>query len=1185
MKNIYFTTLIALFSFQAFGQIQLPAYNTYQQEMDVAYQQYPTVPRGILEAVSYKMTHFSHIDDSYQESCFQLPSVNGVMGVMDDQTGYFRNNLLLISQLSGYSISEIKTDPQKNILAYASAYSHLLINMGISPTDINEHDRVITELSEIPLDHDPVNDYAMNARLYGVFSLLKGFNVTASAQVNLEEIFGLNNLKVLSSTDVSVLDTTVTTNSGVNYISQMRTSQYGPAIWSATPSCNYGSRNGTAIDGVVIHTTQGSYAGSISWAKNCSSSVSFHYIIRSSDGQVTQMLLESKKGYHARSANSHTIGIEHEGYVNDASWYTNAMYASSANLTRDITQSGYGILPTRTYFGPGNSGASLTLGTCVRIKGHQHWPNQTHNDPGINWNWKKYYNLINNGSPTVATAATGSYFDTGGASGNYSNDERSLYLIQPTGASTVTLNFTAFDLENNWDYLIVYDGATTAATPLATLTGTSIPNNITSTSGSILVEFRSDCATSKGGWALTWASNGSGGSGGNNGGGTGGNTDITPPSTSVANGNNWETTNFTKSFSDADNSGGSGLKEKYYQVIDYNGTEWRANDGNGFLKDNFDIAINGDWAQQVGSWSISNNALQQTNQTESNSNIYALLDQNSNNQFLYNFSARIEGSGTNKRAGIHFMSDDGSLTNRGNSYFVYFRSDNNKIQIYKVTGDAIHLEQEAPYSINDNMWYDYKITYDKVTGKIDVWVDDDHAISWTDATPITSGDYVSIRSGNCIFKVDQINVYHGRSSTEPISVGVASTNDLRFQNPTPSTSAGKIKSIVIDNENNVSAIGSKNVNVDWTPPSDVTSLNDGTAADINNTSSSTQLSANWTASVDVNSSVAKYWYAIGTTAGGTNVRNWTDNWFSTDLTATGLSLTIGTTYYISIKAENGAGLMSNVISTDGQIVDNPSGTPTASFIVHNAAGCANDPIALSNNSSNATAYQWSVNGGATINNPTATNPTATFPATGTYDVTLIATGTGGATDTDVQSIYVTVEDAPIANATLSDTLICATNPMVTFTNQSLNADNYIWGFGDGTTSTDVSPWHNYNNPGVFNVSLTAINGNCPSDVIFMTVEVGDCSGIEEENSLNLSVFPNPVSDELTILYRNATSNRFSISLYDLTGRKVAVLFEGVQSIGNQTLHFNVAKNNLAKGNYHLVFKGSDINKVKSVIVK
>ncbi len=1176
MKNIYIASLIILLSFQGFGQIQLPITNTYQQEMDVAYQQYPNVPKGILEAVAYKMTHFSHIDNSIQKSCFQLPSVNGVMGLMDDQTGYFRNNLLLVSQLSGYSVSEIKTNPQKNILAYAAAYNQLMQNMGISPTNINEHDRIITELSEIPLDHSSINDFAMNARLYGVFSLLKSFHTPASNQLNLEQVFGFNNLKVLSSTNVSILDTAITSNTGRAYVSQMRSSQYGPALWNPTPSCNYSSRNGSAITGVVIHTTQGSYAGSISWAKNCSSNVSFHYIIRSSDGQVTQMLLESKKGWHARSANPYTIGIEHEGYVNDGSWYTNAMYTSSANLTRDITQSGYGILPTRTYFGPGTTGTSTTLGPCVRIKGHQHWPSQSHNDPGPHWNWKKYYNLINNGSPTSVTSATGNYYDTGGASGNYSSDERTLYLIQPTGASTVTLNFTAFDLENNWDYLIVYDGTTTAAPTLATLTGSSIPNAITSTSGSILIEFRSDCGTNKAGWALNWSSNGSGG---------GTTSDIIPPSTTVSNGNTWETANFSKSFSDTDNSGGSGIKDSYYQVIDYNGTEWRANDGNGFLKDNFDFSINGDWAQQVGSWSISNNAIQQTDQTVSNSNIYALLDQNISTKYLYDFTARIEGSGTNKRAGLHFMSDDGSLTNRSNSYFVYFRADNNKIQIYKVTNNVINLEQQIPYTINDNTWYNYKIAYNKTTGTIDVWVNNIHAISWTDANPITSGDYVSFRNGNCIFKVDQVNVYHSRNNSETINVGAGTSNDLRFQNPAPSIFAGKIKSIVIDNANNVSAIGSKSVNVDWTPPSDVTNLYDGTAADINNTASSTELSANWTASVDVNSSVSRYWYAIGTTPGGTNVRNWTSNWFSTDLTATGLSLTVGTTYYISIKAENGAGLMSNVVTTDGQIVDNPSGTPTSSFIVKNAYSCANDSIELTNTSSNATSYQWSVNGGATINTPTITNPYAIFPTTGNYDITLVATGTGGATDTQVQTIYVDVQDAPVAAVSASDTLICSSDPMVTFTNQSLNADSYIWGFGDGTSSTDVSPWHNYNNPGIFNVSLTAMNGNCPSDVLFMTIEVGDCSGIEEEDNLNLSVFPNPVSEELTILYTNTSNKEISVSLYDITGRKVATIFNGNQSLGNQTLHFNIAENNLAKGHYSLVIAHDDYKKVKSVIIK
>jgi N-acetyl-anhydromuramyl-L-alanine amidase AmpD len=148
---------------------------------------------------------------------------------------------------------------------------------------------------------------------------------------------------------------------------------------------------------------QGSYAGCISWFQNTAAQVSAHYVVRSSDGQVTQMVLESNKAWHVGNENPYTIGIEHEGYIADATWYTTAMYTSSAAIVRDICTSGYGILPTTCYAGAASSGANV-LATSVKIKGHQHFANQTHVDPGINWNWATYYNLIN---PVTCAAPTG----------------------------------------------------------------------------------------------------------------------------------------------------------------------------------------------------------------------------------------------------------------------------------------------------------------------------------------------------------------------------------------------------------------------------------------------------------------------------------------------------------------------------------------------------------------------------------------------------------------------------------------------------------------------------------------------------------------------------------------------------------------------------------------------------------
>ena len=94
--------LIATVLFSLHTKAQTTIFNTYQAEMDLAYQQYPDVPKGILEAISFTTTHFSNITDATPESCFGLPHVYGVMGLTQDGQGYFKNNLSMVSRLSGY---------------------------------------------------------------------------------------------------------------------------------------------------------------------------------------------------------------------------------------------------------------------------------------------------------------------------------------------------------------------------------------------------------------------------------------------------------------------------------------------------------------------------------------------------------------------------------------------------------------------------------------------------------------------------------------------------------------------------------------------------------------------------------------------------------------------------------------------------------------------------------------------------------------------------------------------------------------------------------------------------------------------------------------------------------------------------------------------------------------------------
>lgn len=418
--------------------------------------------------------------------------------------------------------------------------------------------------------------------------------------------------------------------------------------------------------------------------------------------------------------------------------------------------------------------------------------------------------------------------------------------------------------------------------------------------------------------------------------------DITAPTTAISTPSVWDTTTFVATFTDNDNSGGTGVEKSFYQVSDFNGTEWRANNTRGFFQDDFNgPAIHPDWTNKSGLWSIATGSvLQQTDEANANTNLYAALTQTTiSNRFLYHWTGTMSGSGTNRRAGFHFFCDQPDSSNRGNSYFVFFRLDNDKIQLYKVinnswgTGPVL----DTSFNFNANQAYDYKLSYDRVSGKIKVYVDNVLSAEWTDSSPINTGTHVSFRSANCIYKVDNFKVYRSRNPTATIYVGNGASNYARYQNPNPVTPSGKIRTIITDGAGNLSTVVVEDLNIDWTNPSVVSSLNDGVALDIDTTANGTQLQANWLGAFDANSGVSKYYYAIGTTAGASNIIGWTSVTASTSsITVTGLSLINGQKYYISVQSENFAGMRSMVVTSDGQIYSN--GVATSIHDAHDYSG-------------------------------------------------------------------------------------------------------------------------------------------------------------------------------------------------------------------------------------------------------
>ena len=385
--------------------------------------------------------------------------------------------------MSGFTIDEILEDPNINVLAYAKACELMAGQMGIRSHKAEDYVPVIEALSELPLD-EKKDEIPMKLMLYSVYRELG---------TDIETLFG-DDYAWLSGDTLTFTKET----------------DYPYAIWIPAPECNYEERT-KDVSAVVIHYTEGSYAGCISWFQNCDSQVSAHYVIRSSDGQVAQMVREKDKAWHARTANGYTIGIEHEAYGDIISFFTEAMYHSSADLVRNICQrydaiNGYRTLCTDTL----DNGTALDSGlhnlggegACIQIRGHQHYPDQSHTDPGPYWCWDYYYKLINDG--TLAMPLGGHGVSEGDFNHlNYGDDERRIWVIRSDDDTQITLTFNSFNLEPNYDFLWIYDGDNVFAPKLGRWNTTS-PGSVTSSGNAMCVEFRSDCATTAQGWQAHW---------------------------------------------------------------------------------------------------------------------------------------------------------------------------------------------------------------------------------------------------------------------------------------------------------------------------------------------------------------------------------------------------------------------------------------------------------------------------------------------------------------------------------------------------------------------------------------------------------------------------------------------------------------------------------------------------------
>ncbi|MFN5209330.1 MAG: CUB domain-containing protein [Bacteroidota bacterium] len=105
----------------------------------------------------------------------------------------------------------------------------------------------------------------------------------------------------------------------------------------------------------------------------------------------------------------------------------------------------------------------------------------------------------------VLTAASGTISDGSGSS-NYAMNANCSWIIQPPGATSITITFTAFATEANYDFVKIYNGTNATGTLLGTYSGTTLPSALTVPSGYAFVEFTSDNIVAAAGFSLNYTS-------------------------------------------------------------------------------------------------------------------------------------------------------------------------------------------------------------------------------------------------------------------------------------------------------------------------------------------------------------------------------------------------------------------------------------------------------------------------------------------------------------------------------------------------------------------------------------------------------------------------------------------------------------------------------------------------------
>jgi N-acetyl-anhydromuramyl-L-alanine amidase AmpD len=157
--------------------------------------------------------------------------------------------------------------------------------------------------------------------------------------------------------------------------------------FAAQTNYTQAKRAESAIRFIVIHVSEGSFAGTVSWLRDPKAHASANFVV-GRQGQVQQLVPLHDIAWHAGNwaYNVRSIGIENEGVTDDPAGFTKAQYRSAARLAAVVARRA--LIPIDRH----------------HIIGHSQVPDpndplqgggiDNHTDPGKYWRWNYFMNLV-----------------------------------------------------------------------------------------------------------------------------------------------------------------------------------------------------------------------------------------------------------------------------------------------------------------------------------------------------------------------------------------------------------------------------------------------------------------------------------------------------------------------------------------------------------------------------------------------------------------------------------------------------------------------------------------------------------------------------------------------------------------------------------------------------------------------